>query len=477
MLIERPGRLGLVVCTLLTLILFLAFQSRDGQLISLPSLARRRIEKAFSSSSSRWLSVPQDPLLVTTSNNYTGNDNNKDSEINLVEVPKTHRQIFSVSTANRGYFSISFGEQIGYNPNIIPHPSLADTWIVVAQKLRSSVNQTVWFAELVCDAVFINSILTCTHAPSILPIATTSTDKCEADLQHFQFNIGPHDARVFYGPRVPYAMYGSQSAYTCFGIWMQDFRVLVDWGFEEIQDFKQATDLQRPLAYGPVEKNWFVFWDRDGHMYAHYDVAPQRTFAALDSDGTVGQDLALLAAESDGRCFAKYMPKVSQELGAGSIHQATNSLSVTFCTRADPSCVPDDFNTYIFTIFQQKHLHGYHAVYEPYVMVFQQRAPFEVHAISKQPIWIHGRGKYQPKVGKRETHDLASGAGAPTSASTSQTEMFYVTSMSWATHGQKYHGFIDDKLFIAFGIEDSASAGIDVTAADLLEDLGLCMDV
>jgi hypothetical protein len=52
--------------------------------------------------------------------------------------------------------------------------------------------------------------------------------------------------------------------------------------------------------------------------------------------------------------------------------------------------------------------------------------------------------------------------------------MLYMTSISWKTHGQKYHGFIDDTLFLAFGREDSDAGGIDVTAGDLLAELGTC---
>jgi hypothetical protein len=52
--------------------------------------------------------------------------------------------------------------------------------------------------------------------------------------------------------------------------------------------------------------------------------------------------------------------------------------------------------------------------------------------------------------------------------------MFYITSMSWKGHDQKYHGYIDDVLFLAFGIEDTRAAAIDVKAADLMQDLALC---
>jgi hypothetical protein len=383
------------------------------------------------------------------------------------DVGGVHREVFSVSTTDKKYFLIEFGEQEAMNPNIIPHPVLNDTWIIVAQQQKSSVKTSVWFAELVCNAVFKNGRLGCVNPPMILPIAATSGHNCEGDLAYFTFSVGPHDARVFYGPTMPYTIYGSNSAYTCFGQWMLDFRMLVDWGFETFveEEFRKATELRRPAPYGLVEKNWFVFWDKHEQIYAHYDVAPRRVFAKLEYDGSVGQDLAPFAAANDELCMAKYMPEVAVELE--SIHQATNSLSITLCKRSDSSCEANDSNTFILTIFQHKSFYSFHSVYEPYVMVFQQTAPFEIYGISQKPIWIHGRGR--PGEGKKP--DFLAGEE---SKSWNQTEMFYVTSLSWKTQGQKYHGYSDDVLFIAFGIEDSKTAGIDVVAGDLLMDLGLC---
>jgi len=89
--------------------------------------------------------------------------------------------------------------------------------------------------------------------------------------------------------------------------------------------------------------------------------------------------------------------------------------------------------------------------------------PYEIHAVSSKPIWIFGR-----KIGPDKSD--ASSSQLPTEDS----EMLYVTSISWKDHGRKYHGHIDDTLFLAFGREDSAAGGIDVTARDLLAELGIC---
>jgi hypothetical protein len=244
----------------------------------------------------------------------------------------------------------------------------------------------------------------------------------------------------------------------------------MDWGNITFHDagFKEATEIQRPPPYGAVEKNWFLFWDQEGQVYAHYDIESKRVFAKLELDGSVGEDLAPLAAPNDEKCMAKYMPQVGPLLE--SIHQATNSLSVTLCKRSDPSCEPNDLNTFILTIFQFKNYYSFHSIYEPYVMLFEQKEPFKIHGISAKPIWIHGRRKFR----HGENEDALIKEGVEGQKRQSQTEMFYITSVSWKSHGQKYHGFLDDVVFLAFGIEDSESAGIDVVVGDLLTDIGLC---
>lgn len=379
-------------------------------------------------------------------------------------ISQTHHEVFSQSSQDGKYLTINFGDYGAINPNIIPHPQLEDTWILVAQQQRSDISNTVWFAELACNAVFENGILHCVKSPLILPIAATDSPHCAGEFAHFSWNVGPHDARVFYGPHNPYVIYGSNSAFACFGQWIQDLRLLVDWGREEgsAQPFRRPTDLQRPPPYGVMEKNWFLFWDVAGNMYLHYDFFPKRVFAKVEKDGSVGEDLATVPQTSDEVCMAKHLPSLPPSLE--SIHQATNSLSIVLCKRSDPSCEPRADNTYSMTIIQHKAFYSLHSVYEPYVVLFQPTAPFALHAISSKPIWIHGRGKPGEK---RPSH-------VPEEAEWNQSEMFYVTSFSWKTHGQRYLGHIDDTILLSFGIEDASCGVIDVLASDLLESLALC---
>ncbi|CZR52575.1 uncharacterized protein PAC_02452 [Phialocephala subalpina] len=425
-----------------------------------------------------FLSQPIRHILPLDTENYfsiptsSGDHGTVDKEVD----PKEYRQIYSVSTADRKYFFIDFVDKRSINPNIIPHPFLEDTWVLVAQRHdpEEFSQHPMSFAELSCNAIFQNGTLRCLESPSILPIETKSYVKCEGDLVVLNMNQGPHDARMFYGPEAPHIIYGSNSEFTCFGQWMQDLGPLIDWrngtfAFPDT-DLKNVTEIQRPPPYGALEKNFFLFWDKGGQAYVHYDVSPTRSFAKLELDGSVGEDLAPLAG--DETCMAKYMPPIKTGNDSKeSIHQATNSLSVTLCKRSDPSCQPNDSNTFIFTIFQHKRYHMFHSVYEPFAMLFEKKSPFKIHGISEKPFWIHGRWKpsdvEEPEMMKERIENGKI-------RNYNQTEMMYITSMSWKSSGQKYHGYIDDVVFLAFGIEDFQSAGIDVVVGDLLLDIGLC---
>nr|POE47130.1 hypothetical protein CFP56_00462 [Quercus suber] len=377
---------------------------------------------------------------------------------------KSHLVVSSSITKDGTYFPVLFGDRVSMNPNILPHPNKTDTYIMVAQQYKNTTDPMLWFTELVCESSFQDGVLACNGSPLLLPIAATTSVHCIGEKDFFNYNIGPHDARVFWGPDTPYIIYGTQSAHTCFGQFIQDFRRLIDWSRVAVtfpdQKFFFPTDMERPPPYGDVEKNWFAFWDSQGDMYIHYDSTPKRIFSKLEADGSVGPDLGELVEAQDEVCMGKHMPKFEHKIPE-SIHQATNSLAITMCKRSDPSCERTTENTFIFQIFQYKTFWYFHGVYEPYLMLFQESAPFAVHAISARPLWINGRG--DANTGWTSVDYLED-----------QSEMVYITSISWKDVENRYHGYLDDTLFLAFGIEDSRAGAIDVLAGDLMADLAFC---
>ncbi|RMZ76612.1 hypothetical protein DV738_g4811, partial [Chaetothyriales sp. CBS 135597] len=367
------------------------------------------------------------------------------------ELPRNfdYREISSLSSPSGNYWPIALGKYPGYNANLIPHPSNNKLWIVVVQREQffEDFDQS---EELACEAAFVGDSLVCQRDAKALPIERSIFGICEDALEFTNFRLGPRDARMFYGPDAPYLMYGSQSNYICMGLWIQDVRVLLN-SFPNgkqlhVDHFKAATELRRDGAKGPIEKNYFLFWDGQGNGYVHQNLWPKRAYARLNYDGSGAPDLAEVE----------------------SIHQATNSLSITLCKRADTGCVPDDSNTFIMHIFHHKGYYEFHGIYEPFVVLFKRSSPFAIHAISQRPLWVKGRAELT----------LATNAVLyrqhPEYLPKNHSEFFYITSMSWKNHGQKYHGYIDDPLFLSFGIEDSKSGAIDIRAGDLLQDMAEC---
>lgn len=377
-----------------------------------------------------------------------------------------HVVVSSKMTPDGKWFPIDFGDYGSYNPNLIPHPDDDETWYMIAQGLQPELGKSgprpVYSIELVCEAEYVNRTMQCKRSPISVPIASTASDHCVDTLSAFNYFIGPNDPRVFFGPDRPYITYGSASQYTCLGQWIHDLRRLVRWNtidaLDKTQRFFWPTELQRPPPYGTIEKNWFAFWDANGEMYLHYDMLPHRSFARVSADGsTITEDLAPQAAAHDGQCMEQFMPTLKEH---EHVHQATNSLAIIMCHRSDHSCDVEQ-QTYIFTVFHHKTVPGGHNLYEPYLMIFKNKAPFEIHAISSKPFWINGRGK-----------PGESWAEGPEPQNTSQ--MMYITSVNWKQRGLNYTGYLDDEIMIAFGIEDKHAGGIDVTAEQLFKELHLC---
>ncbi|KAK5452079.1 hypothetical protein LTS15_007802 [Exophiala xenobiotica] len=466
MLIRTSSRLVLLICPLLYLAWFISRR------VSSQNHARRQLQ--------HWLRQ-EEPLVGDNNDGQAALAGSKDiihlpippgpvAEVDDDGKPivygSVYNELYSLTSANGEYIKIHFGGIAAYNPNIIPHPRKHDLWIVIAYQEETRKHDNGPLTELTCNAGFLNGVLTCADKPVAVPL-TVHEPHCKGDLAYFNFATGSRDARVVHGPDAPYILYGSHSQQTCLGVYMQDLRtVLADYVVESAIStlFKEPKELQRPPPVKDLEKNFFVFWDFDNKMYVHHDISPKRVFAQLEFDGNIGPDLAPGAATTDEACMARYMPVLSSDQESN--HQATNSLSITLCKRADPTCKPNAENTFIMHIFHFKSFYDWHSIYEPYVVLFQQQAPFAMHAIAKKPLWIHGRDVLTEMTGaiKWEGRQLPPG----------HSEMFYITSMSWKAHGQRYHGYIDDVLFLAFGIEDTRPAVMDVPAGDLLRDMGSC---
>jgi hypothetical protein len=149
----------------LLVLLFLASRYYDSAVIPLPSFG-----SPPSTSSSSDPTKPENPEKVESPEKPA----HKTGHPIAGYTEGSYHEIFSVSTTDKKYFKIIWDKKESINPNAIPHPTREDTWIIVSQLQRSEdVEISVWFAELVCNAVFKDGHLTCVEAPLILPISGT----------------------------------------------------------------------------------------------------------------------------------------------------------------------------------------------------------------------------------------------------------------------------------------------------------------
>ncbi|RMD40846.1 hypothetical protein DV735_g4262, partial [Chaetothyriales sp. CBS 134920] len=345
----------------------------------------------------------------------------QDAAAKIVNAPKLN--LVSKITSNGEYLRVDWhGHHRGFNPSILPHPYKNDTWVLIGNKEMSREDLVYVNVQLVCHAQIHGDTMRCILPPLSLPIAST---------------------------------------------YFQDLRRLITWDSkpytDEHAEFFWPTEVRTPVKPMPVEKNYFLFWDADGQAYAHQDTKREhRTFAKLNTtDGTVGENLAPLAAVHDAQCLGRLMPEVNLKTKLEYIHQSTNSLLVTLCKRSDPSCRRTIDNTFIFYLFNKKSFYM-HGMYEPFIMLFKQTSPFEVYAVSQKSLWYSGRGLPEGEWQKDTWRPHG------------QTELLFTTAMSWKSQGLTYHGFLDDTLFLTFGIEDKRAGIMDVMVGDLIADLAYC---
>lgn len=153
----------------LLLIVFLLLRAYDDSLVPLPSFNGNNPPPPPASDSADESPASEKPLHNTLEGHPIAG-----------YAEGAYREIFSVSTADKKFFPIKFDRQHSINPNVIPHPHLENTWIIVSQLQRSEVKDTVWFAELVCNAVFKDGALSCVDPPMILPISKTPVSPLSA---------------------------------------------------------------------------------------------------------------------------------------------------------------------------------------------------------------------------------------------------------------------------------------------------------
>lgn len=190
-------------------------------------------------------------------------------------------------------------------------------------------------------------------------------------------------------------------------------------------------------------------------MYIYYDMYFLCFFGVVDGKGVViGLDFVFKVVSYDKKCMVCYMFKLVFEFEF--IYQVINLFKVMFCQWFDENCKFDDFNMFIMMIIQYKMYYSWYSEYELYVVFFYQCVFFEMYVMFKKLIWIYGWGCDE---GWR------------------RIDMFYVMFMVWKEYGNKYYVYLDDVVFLVFGVEDKGVGGVDVCVGELLKGLGCCFEV
>ena len=136
------------------------------------------------------------------------------------------------------------------------------------------------------------------------------------------------------------------------------------------------------------------------------------------------------------------------------VHQSTPMLSLSLCNRAD-DCKPTKHNTILLGMVQRRlDPPGYpYTFYHHHLVAYESVAPYKMVSVSKK-LTYHGveDGKY-----------------------TWTGNMVYYFNHTAKPHDRS-HGFLDDDIWLGFGIGDKAPGWLDVTARDLVMDLYLCRE-
>ena len=129
------------------------------------------------------------------------------------------------------------------------------------------------------------------------------------------------------------------------------------------------------------------------------------------------------------------------------VHQSTPMLSITLCKRG--RCQPSAENTVLIGMVQRRYDHP--TWYDRRIVTYSSVAPYQMLSVSKI-LSYHGES---------ETGTYA-----------------WTGSMVYYTHHRHFpppnHGYLDDEIWLSFGLKDADGGWIDIRAEELVRDHYLC---
>jgi len=293
--------------------------------------------------------------------------------------------------------------------------------------------------------------------------------------------IGPEDMKLFWTRKgAPLLIFTHQvdDENLCEGMFLIDARAAVPELVEALGDharqiapiqFDKPTGLRRLAPPGHEadaryqrEKNWAPiqspFSEDDEELF--FMVEPSRMFRYASTDEPV-EEMAIEREsaveptsedEADETWHSTEMTCVHDVMMTDKhVHQSTPMLSLTLCDR--DTCEPHEGNTVMLGMVQRRYdPPGYPFTwYDRRMAVYAATPPYNMLSVSKK-LTYHGEadGKY-----------IWTGS------------MVYFVNRTDIPYNRN-HGFLDDEVWLSFGIGDSAPGWLDIRARDLVEDHHHC---
>lgn len=253
-----------------------------------------------------------------------------------------------------------------------------------------------------------------------------------------------------------------------------------------------------------------LFFPPNGEAYVHYDLPPLRsdrrgrTFAKLLGNGLTTPNLTDPMEEN---CLQQTTEEEAGNVapGGGQWHQATNSLRLILCDRADRKCKPTPEKTVFFALIHRKFSNslGLPQRYERFFLVWSATPPFGMLAISSQPILMAnetGRG-WSPaetwdddpekaamltKRSKQYLNATSNATEPNTEVKPHWAEFTYTVSLAYAwgraprkgsegDESEDMHvGYLDDEVVLGIGVDDAGSVFSRVQARELVSCMRAC---
>ncbi|KAF2102939.1 hypothetical protein NA57DRAFT_52481 [Rhizodiscina lignyota] len=293
--------------------------------------------------------------------------------------------------------------------------------------------------------------------------------------------IGPEDVKAWWttsgAPMLMFTnIYPIGNIKECFSMYMVDARAVtprLDEALGEYGTHLPPIEFDTPVRLHraeprSVEKNWAPFqapFGPDaGDIFFNVELDGQRAYKFDRFDEYVRPVKTPPSSSPLDEAFylsgagepeqpaepkrATCLHNLVDKYGYWQIHQGTPVLSMTLCNRGE--CEPNIHNTVNFGIIQPKYVKPLNW-YEPRIATWNITRPFEWRSISKR-LTYHG---------------------------TKSREYVYTMHMSYffnttSPPENRAHGFLDDEIWLGFGVADSRGAFMDVDARELMADHHYC---